>query len=241
MNRPGRAVATIAIALAAASVPADEPWQAGTLVRAAYAAPTTRYPHGVLGDEVEYGALVLHYAQTPSPYTIRLPDSRVFEDIAPRRVDVDGDGRDEAMVVESHRDLGARLALYDGGGLIAATPYIGTRNRWLAPVGAADLDGDGHIEIAYIDRPHLAKTLRIWRFRDGRLTEIASLSGLTNHRIGWDHIPGGIRDCGHGPEIITADGTWHRIVASTLIGGSIETRTLGPYTGPDSINARLTC
>ena len=37
----------------------------------------------------------------------------------------------------------------------------------LAPLGAADLDGDGKIELAYIDRPHLAKILRIWRFDDG--------------------------------------------------------------------------
>jgi hypothetical protein len=47
--------------------------------------------------------------------------------------------------------------------LLAATPHIGSANRWLAPIGAADLDGDGRVEIAYVDRPHLARTLRIWR------------------------------------------------------------------------------
>ena len=77
--------------------------------------------------------------------------------------------------------------------LVAATPNIGQRNRWLAPVAAADLDGDGATEIAYVDRPHLARRLRIWRFEGGSLTEIAALPGLTNHRIGEAFITGGLR------------------------------------------------
>ena len=43
---------------------------------------------------------------------------------------------------------GARLAIYDETGLVSATPYIGRSNRWLAPLGAGDLDGDGNIELA---------------------------------------------------------------------------------------------
>jgi hypothetical protein len=46
---------------------------------------------------------------------------------------------------------------------LASTPWIGQRFRWLAPVAAADLDGDGAMELAYVDRPHLARTLRVWR------------------------------------------------------------------------------
>jgi hypothetical protein len=77
---------------------------------------------------------------------------------------------------------------------------IGQRNRWLAPIGAADLDGDGRVEIAYVDRPHLARTLRVWRSRPGgTLTEIATATGLTNHRIGEAFITGGIRDARRGP------------------------------------------
>ena len=75
--------------------------------------------------------------------------------------------------------------------MIAATPYIGTRFRWLAPLVAADLDGDGWIEIAYIDRPHLAMVLRVWRFENGVLHPVAEASGLTNHQFGADVIEGG--------------------------------------------------
>ena len=108
-------------------------------------------------------------------------------------------------------------------------------------LAVADFDGDGNIEIAYIDRPHLAKTLRIWRFNKGKLQYVADHPGLTNHKIGWDHIPGGIRDCGTKPEIVSANADWTRIVATSLKDGRTITRDLGLYRGPDSLNAALSC
>ncbi len=237
------AVAAFAAALSAWATLASEaePWQYEPLEWARFAEPTARYPHAVLGDEIEYGALVLKYLPGHAKYTIRLPEERVFEDIEPRLVDIDQDGKREVMLVESHKAKGARLALYNGGGLIAATPYIGTRFRWLAPLGAADLDRDGHIEVAYIDRPHLAKTLRVWRFKDGTLTEIATLPGLTNHKIGWDYIPGGIRSCGDTPEMVLASANWSRIMAVSLADGTLHAKDIGAYTGPESLNRALTC
>jgi len=149
--------------------------------------------------------------------------------------------RPEVIVVESHAQLGAQLAIYDESGTkIAATPHIGTRFRWLAPIGAADLDGDGYTEIAYIDRPHLAKTLRIWRYKEGALAEIASLPGLTNHRIGEDYISGGLRDCGETPELITASADWSRIISVTYDKGWAKS-DLGPFTGRQSVNQALQC
>ncbi|MFY2826155.1 FG-GAP repeat domain-containing protein [Ruegeria sp. MALMAid1280] len=200
---------------------------AETITSARFTEPTTRYAHGVLGDNIEYGALEL--TVQGSTLTIRLPSDRVFEDLAPRLIDIDLDGTQEVIVIESHIQTGAQLAIYDRGGRkVAATPQIGTRFRWLSPIGAADLDGDGYVEIAYIDRPHLAKTLRIWRFRDGDLAEITSLPGLTNHRIGEDFITGGIRDCGSGPEMIVVSADWQQIVSVSHDTGW-KTRTLSLF------------
>lgn len=195
----------------------------------------------MLGDSVEYGALVLQYRPVTARYVIRLPEARVFEDVEARLVDVDGDGQLEAMVVESHINKGARLSLYNAGGLIAATPYIGQRNRWLAPIGAADLDGDGHVEISYIDRPHLARILRIWRFENGELRQVATRQGLTNHRIGWDFITSGIRDCGDGLELITADADWSHVMATRFDGSALSTRAVSAYESPGSIARALSC
>lgn len=212
---------------------------AETIVSATYIAPTDRYAHGILGDAIEWGALQITTDAGTRIFT--LPQERVFEDVAPRLVDLDNDGRPEVVVVETLASEGAQLAVYGATGKIAATPHIGRTNRWLAPVGAADLDGDGLIEIAYIDRPHLAKTLRVWRFEDGTLTAVADLAGLTNHRIAEADIGGGIRDCGDGPEMITANADWTQVMATTLSDGVLATREIGQHVDRRSFAAALAC
>ncbi len=208
---------------------------------ARFEAPTHRYGHAIMGDLPEWGRLCLQGPDRSACVT--LPETSVFEDIAPRLYDVDSDDVPEAVVVESSFAAGAALVVYKLAGdtlVRIATPPIGTRNRWLAPAGIGDLDGDGAVEIAFVDRPHLAKRLRIWRFQNGALTHVADASGLTNHRIGEPFITGGLRDCGGGPEIITADATWSRVMTSRLSGGRIASRDLGPFSA-DAVQAAMAC
>lgn len=212
---------------------------AETILSAEYSAPTERYAHGILGDAIEWGALEITADTGTRRFT--LPQDRVFEDTAPRLVDLDGDGSPEVIVVETRASEGAQLAVYDATGKIAATPHIGRTNRWLAPIGAADLDGDGKVEIAYIDRPHLAKTLRVWRYENGALTHVADFGGLTNHRIGEADIGGGIRDCGDGPEMITANADWTRVMATTFAAEKLSTRELGNHVDRGSFATAFAC
>lgn len=218
------------------------------IIGATYVEPVSRYGHNVLGKNAEWGALRLTLDTCPAcaskqteTVLIRLPETRVFEDVAPRVVDLDNDGVPEVVVVETDLSKGARLAVYNQTGAIAATPFIGSAFRWLAPLGAADLDGDGRVELAYIDRPHLAKILRVWRYENRTLTEVAETPGLTNHRIGETSISGGIRDCGTGPEIITADAEWLQVMATRLRDGKLTPQALGPYKGPASLITALAC
>ena len=141
-----RATAVVAALACAGTASADN------IARAFYEDPTSRYAHGVLGDDIEYGSLILE-TDGGTRYRLELPFERVFEDTAPRLFDVDGDGENEVIVVESHSGLGARLAIYDTETRVSVTSYIGQPFRWLAPVGigAADLDGDGVIELAFVD------------------------------------------------------------------------------------------
>lgn len=209
---------------------------------AEYSRPVDRYHHDILGDVPEWGALRLRL-RGGAVREIVLPETQIFEDIAPRLADLDGDGAPEVIAVQTSLSQGARLTVWGAEGqLLAATPYIGRSNRWLSPIGAADLDGDGAIEIAYIDRPHLAKLLRIWRYQDGKLLHVVDHAGLSNHKIGWGFIPGGIRKCaGQPPELITASGDWRQVVASRLQGGQVQSVAVGPFRGPESVDAALRC
>ncbi|WP_368073641.1 FG-GAP repeat domain-containing protein [Tateyamaria omphalii] len=216
------------------------PVWADVITEARYADPTDRYAHGVLGDAIEWGTLEL-VMQGGDVRRFVLPRDHVFEDIAPRLADLDGDGAPEVMVVEADMSKGAAFAVYGAQGKITETPHIGTRNRWLAPLGAADLDGDGVVEIAYVDRPHLAKTLRIWRYRDGALQHVADLRGVTNHRIGETDIAGGIRTCGPGPEMVLATANWSDLAAITWDGRQFVFDDLGTDTTRPAFARAMAC
>lgn len=209
------------------------------IISATYIEPTDRYGHGILGDAIEWGAIDVR-TDEGEHVVLRLPDTHVFEDVAPRLVDVDLDGDFEIIAVQTDMSRGARLAIFDEKGLVTAAPYIGRTHRWLAPIGATDLDGDGKVEIAYVDRPHLAKTIRIWRFDDGELINVGDLPGYTNHRIGERDIAGGIRDCGDGPEMVVVDARWQSIFTVQWTGEFLATAR-APHKGRPSINDVLNC
>lgn len=211
------------------------PAMAQDITRAELVEPTARYDHAVLGDALEWGALKLTL-QGAGRRLIRLPETRVFEDVTARLADLDGDGAPEIVVVEADIARGAALAVYDANGLRAATEFIGQTHRWLAPAGIGDFDGDGRVEVAYVDRPHLRRELVFVRLEANRLVELARQPGLTNHRIGEDFITSGMRDCGAGAEVVLANADWTRLMAATPTGQ----RDLGEFSKA-AFNAALAC
>ncbi|NBB98721.1 MAG: VCBS repeat-containing protein [Alphaproteobacteria bacterium] len=210
-----------------------------TLMGARYMSPSEAYGHGAVAQG-EYSELEV--TSRTGTHRVRL-DGQVFEDTAPRLADLDGDGVPEVVTVVSQFDRGAQIMIWGlrDSGLtpLAWTPPIGTRHRWLAVAGIADLDKDGRMEIAYVDRPHLARVLRVirvWRADDAwRVVPVASADGHTNHRYGAPGMEGGIFDCGQGPEILTSDRDWQRVQAARLVNGRLQTRDLGRYSGPNSL------
>lgn len=157
------------------------------IARVWFAEPTTRYDHGILGDKIEAGALVIE-ADDGKRHTVRLKNDAVFEDLTPRLVDLDGDGHDEVIVVKSYLKRGSALAVvalrkgrYD---IVAETPPLGSPHRWLNPAGIADFTGDGKIDIALVRQPHVVGELELWGYANGHLTETATLPDTANHIAG---------------------------------------------------------
>ncbi|MEE9313546.1 MAG: hypothetical protein V3V02_02765 [Rhizobiaceae bacterium] len=152
-----------------------------------YAAPTTRYGHGILGDAIEGGSLIVKNTQGKL-LTFTLPNNQVFEDITPRLRDLGVTGKTNVVTILSDVKLGASLAVFgitDGKLLlITQTPYIGRSNRWRNIAGIGDFDGDGLMQIAEVVTPHIGGTLRFWTWKKGKLVASGEMDGFSNHFIG---------------------------------------------------------
>jgi hypothetical protein len=157
------------------------------IARVYLAEPTTRYDHGILGDKIEAGALVIQ-TRDGERHSVRLRHDAVFEDLEPRLADLNGDGHDEIVVVKSYLRHGSALAVigerkgrYE---ILAETPPLGGPHRWLDPAGIADFSGDGKIDIALVRQPHVIGALELWSWHDGRLYKSAEMEGFANHIAG---------------------------------------------------------
>ena len=149
--------------------------------------PTQRYLHGILGDSIEASGIAA-IDQDGRRHDITLNDDSVFEDLRVCLADLDGDGREEMIVVRSYQDVGAALAIYGVRNnklvKITETPAIGLANRWLNPAVVADLDGYGQQEIAYVETTHIGGILHVLSLKGDKLTEKYQLRGVSNHAIG---------------------------------------------------------
>ena len=145
-----------------------------------------RYPHAVLGDDVEATRVLWLERHSLQPLrTLRLEEPEVFEDrhLRPWRLP---DGRQGLVTVRSGPS-GAQLAVVAAAlrassalEIAAAGPFIGTRNRWLSP---ASVEPAG-AELWAVHTPHIGGVLHRYRAAGAVLNAERVATGLTNHRLG---------------------------------------------------------
>ncbi|WP_291010344.1 VCBS repeat-containing protein [Hydrogenophaga sp.] len=157
--------------------------------------PTRRYPHGALGSPVHAGSVHAQVTSSSGAWHIVelvLPLNRVYEDRVPRIVDLDRDGREEILLIEADALRGASLVVLgldrtqDQPRLVerARGPSAGSTFRWLNPVGVADFDGDGQLDLATVTTPHIGGVLQLLHFRPPALVPFARMLDVSNHRMG---------------------------------------------------------
>jgi hypothetical protein len=155
-------------------------------ISARYVDPTGRYNHGILGDTIEAGGLLV--IKNKKEYYYKLAETNVFEDLRPKLKDVDNDGEPEFITIQTHMDLGASVCIYkivNGKFLkLCQSSYIGQTHRWLNIAAIDDLDNDGNIEVAWIQTPHIGGLLKIARVEGDSLQIVDEIDGVSNHQIG---------------------------------------------------------
>ena len=159
----------------------------GDIRQAWFARPTTRYAHGVLGDAIEAGSLVVVTA-SGNRLEFVLPIDQVFEDITPRIADLDGDGSNEVIAIRSSQQAGAAPVIF---GLVdnaltlrGAGTENGRPNRWLNIAGIVPR-ADGGLTLYGVRTPHIRGRLFSLDFRNGTLMESNDIAAdVSNHIIG---------------------------------------------------------
>jgi hypothetical protein len=159
-------------------------------VLATYINPVTRYKHGILGDAVEAGSLAVYFDKQ---YLILvLKEEYVFEDIAPRLVDIDRDGLPEIICIRSQSNRGAGIVIYKITNK-ELTEYawvneIGTPNRWLNIASIGDLNANGNMEIIWVQTPHIGGILKVAEINKGALEVLDQSTLYSNHAIGEKNL-----------------------------------------------------
>ena len=198
------------------------------IAEAWYSEPTKRYRHGVLGDATEAAALVI---KTPggAKLTYRLPSTEVFEDITPRLVDLDRDGKTEVVTILSSSREGASIAVFGlvGNALIkkAQGPFIGRSNRWLNIAGIARFTGLRNLEIATVEMPHLAGLLKFYRYRNGKLDVSRYTPGFSNHQIGSGELrlsSVALVDDDNRPDLIVPNSSRNELLIVSFAKGTLK-------------------
>ena len=152
--------------------------------------PTSVYPHGVLGDDIEASGFVL--VTVPPELTPGLTPEievkltgEVIEGLSAIWTDLNGDGTREIVVTASNVDRGARLLVFDeAGNQIAAGPAVGSGFRWRHQIAAAPFGSGGEIEIVDVLTPHIGGVVEFFRLEGDELKLVAAVEEFRSHRIG---------------------------------------------------------
>ncbi len=167
---------------------------------AALVSATDRYPHAVLGDDLEAAAVEIIDEENGERTRIEIAEPAVIEGISPMLADIDQDGTSDVLVTISDATSGARLAAYrvDGTPLAFSEP-IGQGRRWRNQLAVAPVGPNGELEVIDVRTPHIGGTVEFFQLDGDRLTAAANSDpAFTSHVIGSRNLDMGIVADGDG-------------------------------------------
>jgi len=151
--------------------------------------PTTRYDHGILGDDLEAGSITVLRPSAGDPEVVgevRPESGGVFESLAPLWFQARPDGEELLAITESTADGGSRISAYHpDGALAAAGPFFGEPSRWRHLLAAGPFGPGGELELASTRTPHLGGEIEFHKpnLETGKLETTTTLPGYATHTI----------------------------------------------------------
>ncbi len=196
-----------------------------------FSGPTERYPHGALGDRIEWGELVaFSKGDVRNKQRFKLASVDVFEGLFPLLADLDGDGRDEVITTVSSSSNGSRLVVFahseNGLHVIAESDTIGTGFRWLHQIAVGPLGPNGETEIAVVKTPHIGGVAEFYRLAGCKLEIVASKAGGYMSHVNGERnldkaMTGDFDGDGH-VEILVPSRDQKTLVALRRVGNTVE-------------------
>ena len=157
--------------------------------------PTTRYDHGVVGDELEASAITLLEIEpeTRVIQTIAIHEPDVIEGISAIWADINNDGNRDIIVTLSNNQTGARITVFnEDGDLLAESDPIGLGYRWRHQLAVARFDANQPPLLASIRTPHIGGIVEFFQYNNGRLEIVKEIKGFSTHSIGSRNLDSAI-------------------------------------------------
>lgn len=199
--------------------------------------PTTRYDHGVLGDDLEAGSVTV-VATRPEPVVvlrIDLVGDDVVEGIAPVWTDLSGDGKREIILTVSNAEKGSQAVVFNEDGTpLAGGPFVGQAKRWRHVVAVGRLGPEDELELVDVLTPHIGGVAEFYRLAGPRLEIVAELPGFRSHPEGSRNLDGaaiGEFDGDGRLELLSADESRRNLVAVQHTADGAELRWTVPVGG----------
>ena len=199
--------------------------------------PSTRYPHGIAGDELEATEITLLETRPSLKITerITIPGRRVVEGISPIWADLNGDGQREIIVTTSDSENGARIEVYsESGERLAVGPAVGRGNRWRHQIAVAPFGVNGEIELAEVLTPHIGGIAGFYRLDGDSLDLAAQQDGVTSHPIRSRNLDMGLAgdlDGDGQPELVVFDQQFQEVRALRRTESGVELAWRTPVGG----------